>query len=714
MPHKEYVYQIWSRTLSNVQVNDEYSGIKVRAILTVRPESENKLTAKITDLAYAEVHMHINDEWDSYIPAEMLTFHSIPFIQEPFHILLRDDGSVEDLIVAKEVHNMDANLLKAIISQLQITQGEKRVKSYYNLMTDDQTNSTTYEVMEASVTGIFETLYDIHPFHKIHLLKNPELAPLAEQFGDADLIEIVKSKNFSNHKELVEYHYGFDDFTESEPATNVVEDFFSRSSVSQIIATGNVNHYTIQSSVTTNKISVRPLINSEKHAFVVSRINLTLVSLEESSHPFPEPSPSTKLGSLVYQYESPFQRSSAVKSGRHFSAEDISFPFFSSEEDQHLKINNVHARHHRSAELSSSEEQPPRQDQPPMELPPDSPLLPLFVGYKGRSIKSSAKVDVVSEAHKLAMEIASSLETPNEIPEKRSLEKYILLESILRIMDKIEMEEASNKLESEKSAWKVYRDAVADVGTGPALETISHWIKSKKIDKFETFSVINSMIVSTRHPTHEYMKKFYELLTHEVVHLESPANYSSIIFYSNLVRKVYVQDVQSENRYPVHVYGQFHTKEGEEFVTNEYIPYLSKKLEEAVHEADSHKILVYIRALGNVGHRKILETFEPYLEHKIHISQFQRLYMVSSLNELVCLNSEVAQAVLYRIYQNTNEDSKIRVLCVYQLMNSNPPASVVHRLAEYTHMDSDPHVNAAIHDSIRAVAQLEGHEFEDR
>lgn len=93
-------------------------------------------------------------------------------------------------------------------------------------------------------------------------------------------------------------------------------------------------------------------------------------------------------------------------------------------------------------------------------------------------------------------------------------------------------------------------------------------------------------------------------------------NTTAILAFTNLIRKVQVNNETSHNRFPVHSFGRPISKKAQQAINTEYIPYLAQQLSHAVKEGDSHKIQVYIRALGNTAHPKILSVFEPYLEGK--------------------------------------------------------------------------------------------------
>lgn len=145
----------------------------------------------------------------------------------------------------------------------------------------------------------------------------------------------------------------------------------------------------------------------------------------------------------------------------------------------------------------------------------------MYVGYKGQSIRNAKNINVVHEAQRLAEEIGKDLQNENDIPKENTLEKFNILAQVIRIMNKKQIEEATRQLyapqadnQSEKSsarnaAWKAYRDAVAQAGTGPAVQEITEWIEGKKCDGEEAAELIATLPRTIREPTEEMMKLFF-------------------------------------------------------------------------------------------------------------------------------------------------------------------------------------------------------------
>ncbi len=174
---------------------------------------------------------------------------------------------------------------------------------------------------------------------------------------------------------------------------------------------------------------------------------------------------------------------------------------------------------------------------------------------------------------------------------------------------------------------------------------------------------------------------------------------------TNFLNRAQVNNQSAYNYYPVHAFGRLSDRNNK-IVRDEVIPYLARELKDAVKAEDSQNIQTYIRALGNLGHPKILSVFEPYLEGKVPVTDFQRLAIVVALDKLVQNYPRLARSVLFKIYQNVGEVHQIRVAAVFQLMRTSPPTAMLQRMAQFTHEDPSEHVQAAVESAIRSAARL--------
>lgn len=184
-------------------------------------------------------------------------------------------------------------------------------------------------------------------------------------------------------------------------------------------------------------------------------------------------------------------------------------------------------------------------------------------------------------------------------------------------------------------------------------------------------------------------------------------NETAPIAFTELLRYSYVDH---GNMYPIH---SSHSKilRKYESLLDTYVPYMADQLQKAVLHGDSTRIQAYIRALGNLGHPMILSVFEPYLEGKEPISMFQRQLIVASLDKLAEMYPDIAQSVLYKIYLNIYEAHELRCMAVYLLMKTNPPLSMLQRMA-YSHWDNANTVDA-VRTIIESSARLKRPDMQD-
>lgn len=85
-------------------------------------------------------------------------------------------------------------------------------------------------LLQDSVTGECETLYDISPLMKKELLNNPKLAPLVELSKDHDvnLTRVVKTKNYANCNLRSAYNFGFNHVPAGwEPGSNRMGEYLA-------------------------------------------------------------------------------------------------------------------------------------------------------------------------------------------------------------------------------------------------------------------------------------------------------------------------------------------------------------------------------------------------------------------------------------------------------------------------------------------------------
>lgn len=204
---KEYKFDVHSRTLSDLgDVSKEYAGILMNGVLIVQATSPDLLEAVLSEPKYARVHQEL-PEWSVKFPKGELEYHELPISGKPFKIKLKH-GLIRDMLVEKDVPIWEINILKSIVSQLQIdTQGENRIKSKSTQVPNDEQPYAMFKAMEDSVGGKCEVLYDIGPLLESNLYDHPQLVPFPDLRGDGEHFDIIKTRNYSKCEQAMGYHF---------------------------------------------------------------------------------------------------------------------------------------------------------------------------------------------------------------------------------------------------------------------------------------------------------------------------------------------------------------------------------------------------------------------------------------------------------------------------------------------------------------------------
>lgn len=141
-----------------------------------------------------------------------------------------------------------------------------------------------------------------------------------------------------------------------------------------------------------------------------------------------------------------------------------------------------------------------------------------------------------------------------------------------------------------------------------------------------------------------------------------------------------------------------------------YVDYYAYRLKKAVEKEDSVRIQTYIAILGNIAHPRVLKTFEPYLEGEKTVTPYQRRLMLAVLNNMLEVNPKLVRATAYRVYQSASEDGATRSLAAFTVMRTNPPASMIQRMAESTQFEQNEQVRSAVKTIVESTANLKAGE----
>ncbi|XP_015190339.1 PREDICTED: vitellogenin-like [Polistes dominula] len=721
---KEYQYLVRSRTLTGLEtLDDQYVGILMKAILRVQYVSTDTFRLKLMNPQYAKIHKKLPDGSESYISDQMLEYEDLPLTNEPF-IVKQKHNIFRELIVSMNLPVWEINIIKSIVSQLQTdTQGENVKRTKGLQIPENENPFATFHSMEDSISGRCEVLYDIVPLAEQTIHNHPELLPNPKVRGKGELFYITKTKNYEKCDQRIDYYFGLNGNLNWESDIRNNDRIMKKTSTSYMVLSGTLKDFIVQSAVTTTKVIMKPRLADEQESIVMSKMNVTLVSVQKATNQIPEPIRPISTGNLIYTYNDPFSETERQRLGQpgesyNSMSNEMNSNSESNEELQLMKELYGHTLGHKT-NVINDEDKRYWQKKPTLQDAPRNPFLPLFIGNKGKAVLLSDKVDSTKMVSTLAEEIVNEIENPNTMSEEETLEKFTI---ICRLISSMSLEQINNvernlhSIMNENSSDErtqiknedikaLFHDAVASAGTGPALMTIKRWIEEKQIKESEAAEIVSALYKTARTPTAEYVDTLFEMANNPEIQKQMYLNSSMVLSFAELVYLTQVSNNSMFNFYPVNVFGRLSSKQNDA-VLRKYIPFLAEQLRKAIKDGDSPRIQVYIIALGITAHPKILSVFEPYLEGKEQVSNYQRFLMVMSLRRLADVKPSLARSVLYKIYLNTWDVHYIRCAAVYLLMKTSPPLDMLTRMAQFTNYDYNRHVISAVKSMIENAAKL--------
>lgn len=207
------------------------------------------LTAKVSQSQYARVLKSLPEGWDTEISDQMLELRDMPLSGKPFNIKLKH-GVIRDIIVDRTIPTWEVNILKSIISQLQVDSlGENAIRTSETQIPTDEYPYGMFRAMEDSVGGKCEVLYDITPLPEQNVYVQPELVPVPDLKREGHYIDIRKSKNFNKCDQRMNYQFGITGNKYWEAGSNKNGKFFSVSSLDRWWYYRNVRSRTVSLTV---------------------------------------------------------------------------------------------------------------------------------------------------------------------------------------------------------------------------------------------------------------------------------------------------------------------------------------------------------------------------------------------------------------------------------------------------------------------------------
>ncbi|RVE48729.1 hypothetical protein evm_006623 [Chilo suppressalis] len=713
---KLYRYEVDSFTLARLPESAS-TGFAFKAHFIIRVPAPGRLLARLEKPTHALVHQEL--PYDRQLPKD-LKYEPLDKLEHPFEIAV-EGGRVLTLTLPTSLPLPEENLLKGLIGALQLDLSTHRhVRKSYDGY-EKETHQGSFKKMETDVTGDCETLYNVYPAVPEWRRELPKFA------GEEEPIMISKTKNYGHCHHRVAYHFGVPKGSEWTGTAHKKEEeqFIQRATVTRMLAG---KQGPIYKSETTSTVHVNPQLYGKEKAEVISYVKLYLTSFEadnEAQWVVGNPENKRVVNNLLYSMSQKKQVMISESSSSSESSESIEFSKTIADEEMTtgnrvrrfaktpkiVAINKVIVkRNDKDSSLSSSSSDASltfENDYFPLENEPVSADMYIIPQDSPDNKQNPQAVQ------RLLQDLAQQLQNPNNMPKTDFLSKFNILVRVLASMSYEQLSATSRSLEVTKSSnnlikadmWMIYRDAMAQVGNMPAFKQIKAWILNKKIQEEEAAEVVASLVKTIRYPTKEIMLQFFKLAISDEVREQLYLNTTALISSTRFINMGQVDNETAHSFYPTHMYGRL-SRRHDIFVIEEVIPYLSQALKEAIERGDSSKALVYIKAIGNLGHRNILDVFAPYLEGKIHVTTYLRVQMVQNLRVLAHERDSYVRAVLFSILKNIAEPYEVRVAAIENIFMARPTSAMMQAMAQMTHNDPSVQIRALLKSCILTAADL--------
>lgn len=697
-----------THTLARLQEGAS-SGNAFRAQFIVRVKSPGILQVKLENPQQSHFHQQLPN--NMALPSD-LQYEAVQSLDRPFEIYV-EGGRVVSLSLPSDLSLSHENLLKGLISALQVDLTPYHHVHNHHDSYDSESQQGLFKKMETDVTGDCETLYSVSPVAADWRRELPQFA------SEEDPMLITKSKNYGHCHHRVAYHFGVPEGAEWTGTAHSKREkqLISHNAVTRILAG---KQGPIYKSEITSTVHAHAHLYGQQKAEVHSFVSFTLVAVEQDSGVEMQMSENNRqIRTLLY-----------ALSTRQMAIHDkTSASFESSESHEHLHVESSQLKNRvrRSDNLHQSEfnqdwktSSSSSSDSSSAYINDDLPKMnePAYAAlYMSVHSRGDRKQNMMN-AQKLLQDLAQQLQNPNNMPKADFLTKFNILVRVIAAMSIDQLAQTSRGIEVGRTSnnnvkldmWMIFRDAVTQAGTPPAFLQIRNWIKSRKIQGEEAAQVLSTLARTLRYPTKEIMIQFFELAMNHEVQQQERLNTTALLAATQFIRMGQVNNETAHSYYPSHMYGRM-ARKYDRFVVEDILPRLSQLLKQAIENNERSKAQVYVKAIGNLGHRDILYVFAPYLEGRIQVSTYLRVQMIVQLKHLAMQQDKYARAVLYSILRNTAEPYEVRVAAILNIFMANPTAEMMQVMAQMTNDDPSIQVRAALKNGIETAANLKDPRF---
>ncbi|XP_047037415.1 vitellogenin-like [Helicoverpa zea] len=286
---QEYEYNVLSYTGTEFE-SETGNGNVLITNLIVRVLEPGRLVAKLANPVYGQAQ---NQQYKKKV-FHGLDLNPVKDIDHPFEILV-EGGRVVSLKIPTSFTDTYENLLKGLVSALQVDLSPTNHVHNFPNNFDKETFQGLFKKMETDVTGDCETLYSVSPISAgglddvlVDKVENP--------------VEIIKSKNYGSCENRVGFYFGVPEGAVwNGIAYKEDEKQFIKHNTETRLVVGEKG--TIYKSEAMSSVFVNPLVYGKQKAEIYSYVGLSLSSLQpKTGEEWPKTVEYRDVNSLLFTY----------------------------------------------------------------------------------------------------------------------------------------------------------------------------------------------------------------------------------------------------------------------------------------------------------------------------------------------------------------------------------------------------------------------------
>merc|ERR1719228_2537045 len=682
---KEYIFRYTSSVLSGIpQLGKQLAGLRLTADIRAQKFPDQTIRIQLQDAKFQNFNEDVEwKEMSPYGPRRMEERDIVPssakrHLEAPFKVVT-NEGLVEKIQVETSEPEYITNLKKAAVNHL-------LALSKVKLVNERREFRPTIQEMETSVVGECETDYTISrlPEYLAREFEQREQIPRQELCEGKEYYEVIKTKNLKVCKERPIYQHVYGANAVPDGSMGAAAPYADESSVTRAVICGRPEAYIVRKVTNDHNYVISPSgkFDSDEKMHVTAASRLYLYSVEPKSREIPDVSSAKPRGALMYEF--PAEEDFAALSSRK-----PSMPSYRSGSEEELDQWYL-----------------PQVPKPDL-ISAQKPLYPNLKSFENKEQVIQAFLRIVENADKGPESSYNNEDLAGiAVMVKLALERFGS-EDIKALWVKIEARLPVDPVDARETAQHAFLDLVATAGTNPCVMYIADAVKSKRLAGEPAAWIVSNAIRSVKTPTEELLKELTALLKHQTVQDNRHMASAIALSLTQLVHKACIDETSSVYDVPAKAFGRF-CDQRSPVITRELIPFLAERLN-AAGSTEINQLIVYINALGNIGHDgaalHLLRAIEGVPSRDPH----PRSVAVYQLIKAAYNNPVLYRPVLLALIANEAENEEVRMAAVTVLPYARPHSSHLNTLAVRTWWEPSRQVAAYITTTLKTLAKLPIH-----